>query len=70
MVEKTQPEQTQVEDKPLMNMKTSIPVPTIDLTHSEEEEEKISPIPVIVETGNDFQNLTNGIDGNISSPLP
>ena len=34
VVEKTQPEKTQVEDKPLMKMKTSIHVPTIDLTHS------------------------------------
>ena len=70
MVEKTQPEQTQIEEKPLNKTKISIHVPTIDLNHSEKEEEIISPIPVIVETGNDFQNLTNGSNGNLSSPLP
>ena len=35
MVENTQPEQTQVEEKPLKKTQISIPVPTIDLTHSE-----------------------------------
>ena len=69
MVENTQPEQTQVEEKPLKNTNISIHVPTIDLTHSEEEEERGSPVPVTVETGNDFQNLNNGRNGNLSSPL-
>ena len=27
-------------------------------------------MPVTIETGNDFQNLTNGSNGNLSSPLP
>ena len=70
MVENNQPEQTQVEDKPLMKMKTSIPVPTIDLTHSEEEEEIISPIPITFDTGNDFQIFTNGSNGKLSLPPP
>ena len=70
VVEKTQPEQTQVEDNPLMKMKTSIPIPTIDLTNSEEEEEIISPVLVTVETGNDFQIFSNGSNGKISSPPP
>ena len=70
VAEKTQPEQNQVEDKPLKKTKISIPIPTIGLTHLEEEEDRISPVPVTVETSNDFQNLTNGSNGNISSPLP
>ena len=53
-----------------MKMKISIPVPTIDLTHSEEEEERISLVHVSVETGTDFQNFTNGRNGKLSSPLP
>ena len=70
MVEKTQPEQTQVEEKTLKKINISIRVPTIDLTNSEDEEEIISPVPVTVETGNDFQNFTNGSNGKISSPPP
>ena len=54
MVGKTQPEKNQVEEKPVKKINISIHVPTIDLTHSEEEEGRISPVPVIVETGNDF----------------
>ena len=40
---------------PLKNLKvqvSSIPTSTIDLTHSEQEHERISPVPVTVETGN------------------
>ena len=70
MVEKTQPEQTQVEENPLKKINISIRVPTIDLTNSEHEEEIISPVPVTVETGNDFQNFTSGNNGKLSSPLP
>ena len=70
MVENTQPKQTQVEEKPLNKIKISIPVPTIDLTHSEEEEEIIFPMPVTIETSIDFQNFTNGNNGKLSSPLP
>ena len=43
---------------------------TIDLIHSEEEEDKIYPMPIIVEIDNYFQNLTNGRNGNPSSSLP
>ena len=70
MVGKTQPEKNHIEEKPVKKIKISIHVPTIDLTHLEEEEGRSSPVPVIVETGNDFQNLTNGSNGNLSSPLP
>ena len=56
-------------------MKIFIPVSTIDLTHSEEEDERISLVPVTVETGNgndlqDFTNLFNGSNGKYSSPPP
>ena len=70
VVEKTQPEQNQVEDKTLNKTNISIRVPTIDLTHSEEEEEIISHVHVTVETCNDFQNFTNGSNGKLLSPLP
>ena len=70
VVEKNQPEQNQVEEKPLKKINISIRVPTIDLTNSEDEEEIISPVPVTVETGNDFQNFTSGNNGKLSSPLP
>ena len=70
VVEKIQPGQTQVEDKPLKKEDISSFVPTIDLANSEEEEGRSSPIPITIETGNDFQNLTNGSNGNVSSPLP
>ena len=70
VIEKTLPEQTQVEDNPLKKTNISIHVSTIDLTHSEEEEDIISPIPVTNETSNNFQNPTNGSNGNLSSPLP
>ena len=65
MGEKTQYEQTQVEEKPFKKLKLSILISTIDLTHSKEEDERISPIPVTVETGNgnDLQNFTNGSNG-------
>ena len=70
VVEKTQRGQTEVEDKPLKEAEISSSVPTFDLTHSEEEEERSSPVPVTVEIGDDFQNLTNGSNGNLSSSLP
>ena len=70
VVGKTQPKKTQVEDKPVKKIKISILVPTIDLTHLEEEEGRSSPVPVTIETGNDFQNLTNSSNGNLSSSLP
>ena len=70
VVGKTQPKKNQVEDKPVKKINISIPIPTIDLTHLEEEEGRTSPVPVTIETGHDFQNLTNCSNGNISSPLP
>ena len=62
MVEKTQSEKTHVEEKPSKKLKiSSIPTSTIDLTHSEEEDERVSPVLVTVKTGdgNDLQNFTN-----------
>ena len=76
MVEKTQSEQTHADEKPSKNLKiSSIPTSTIDLTHSEEEDERFSLVPVTVETGdgNDLQNFTNlfnGRNGKYSSPPP
>ena len=70
VIEKILPEQTQAEDNPLKKTEISSFVPTIDLTNSKEEEGRSSPVPATVETGNDFQNLTNGSNGNISSSLP
>ena len=52
VVEKTQSEQTQVEEKPFKRLKISIPVCTIELTHSKEEDERISTLPITVETDN------------------
>ena len=70
MIENTLPEQTQVEDNSLKKTKISSYVRNIDLTSLEEEEGRSSPVPVTIETGNDFQNLTNGSNGNLSSSLP
>ena len=55
VVEKDQLEQTQIEEKPFKNLKvqvSSIPTSTIDLSNSDEEDERISPVPVTVEVGN------------------
>ena len=55
VVEKTQYEQTQIEEKPFKRLNmlvSSIPISIIDLTHSKEEDERISPVPVTIETGN------------------
>ena len=55
VVQKYQSEQTQIEEKHFKNMKayvSSILTSTIDLTHSKEKDEKISPMPITVETGN------------------
>ena len=54
VIEKTLPEQAQVEDNPLKKKNIFIPVSTIDLSLSEEEEDIMSPVPITVETGNDF----------------
>ena len=70
VIEKTLPKQTQVEDKSLKKTDIYSSVPTIDLTNSEEEEGRSSPVPISIETGNDFQDLTNGRNGNVLSPLP
>ena len=78
VVEKAQSEQTHIEEKPFKRLKasvSSIPISTIDLTHSEEEDERISPVPIIVEAGNsndlhDFINLFNGSNIKSSSSPP
>ena len=54
---------------------SSILASTIDLTHSEEEDERISLVPVTTEPGNgndlqEFNNLFNGINERYSSDLP
>ena len=78
VVEKSQSKQTQIEEKPLKKLKdqvSSIPASTIDLTNSEEEDERISPVPVTVEVGNgnglqEFTNLFNGSNERSSYYLP
>ena len=78
VVEKDQPEKTQIEEKPFKNLKvqvSSIPNSTIDLTHSKEEDETISPVLVTMESGNgndlqEFMNLFNGRNRKSSSTLP
>ena len=47
-----------------------VPASTIDLTHSEEEDERVSPVPMTleVENGNDLLNSTNGGNDKPSSP--
>ena len=55
VVDKAQSKQTQVEKKPLKELKvqvSSFPASTIDLTNSEEEDERLSPVPVTEEAGN------------------
>ena len=64
VVEKAQFEQTQVKENPFKRLKVQvspIPASTVDLTHSEEEDERISPVPVTAEprNGNDLQELIN-----------
>ena len=64
-VEKTQSVQAQIENKSikwLESLISSIPTSTIDLNHSEEEDDRVSPVPVTVEVGNgnDLLNFTNG----------
>ena len=64
--EKTHSEQTQVEKEPSQKSKiTSIPTSTVDLTHSEEEDERVSPVPVTIEIGNGnyLHNLTTFLNG-------
>ena len=78
VVEKSQSKQTQIEEKPLKKLKaqvSSISASTIDLTNSKEEDERISPVPVTVETGNgndlqEFMNLFNGSNGRSLLSLP
>ena len=70
MIENTLPEQTQVDDNSLKKTNISSSVPNIDLTSLEEEEGRSSPVLVSIEDGNDFQDLTNGTNGNVLSPLP
>ena len=70
MIEKNLPKKTQVEDSSLKKTDISSSVPTIDLTNSEEEEGRSSPVLVSIETSIDSQDLTNGNNGNVLSPLP
>ena len=70
VIKKTLPEHTQVEDNPLKRTEISNSVPTIDMTNSEEEEGRSSHVPISIEPSNDFQELTNGRNGNVLSPLP
>ena len=63
----------QIEQEPLkwiQSLISSTPTSTIELTHSEQEEDRISLVPITVENDNDFQNLTNGSNGNPSSSIP
>ena len=78
IVKKAQSEETQIEEKPFKRLQvivSSIPTSTIYLTHSREEDERVSLVPVTVEAGNgndlhDFSNLFNGSNGKYSSPPP
>ena len=47
-----------------------VPASTIDLTHSEEEDERVSLVPVTLEVrnGNDLLNSNNGGNDKPSSP--
>ena len=73
VVEKTQSVLAQIEREPLKwleSLISSVLASTIDLTHSEEEDERVSPMPVTIEVGNgnDLLNFTNGSNGKYSSP--
>ena len=78
VVEKAQPEQIQIEEKPFKKLKvqvSSILVSTIHLTNSEEEDTRIYPMPITAEPGKGnylqgFMNLFNGSNGKSSSALP
>ena len=78
IVEKAQSEKTHIEEKPFKRLKvsvSSIPNSTIDLTHLEEEDERISPMSITIEARNgndlhDFINLFKGSNGKSSPPLP
>ena len=76
--DKAQSKKTQVEKKPLKELKfqvSSFPASTIELTNSEEEDEILSAIPVAEEDGNgnnlqNFMNVFSGSNGRYSSALP
>ena len=78
VADKSQSEQTQVEEKPLKELKvqvSSFPASTIDLTNSEEEDEILSPVLVTEEDGNGnnlqkFMNVFSGSNGIFLSALP
>ena len=75
MVENTQSILAHIELEPLkwlQSLISSVPASTIDLTHSEEEDEMVSLVSVAIEfiNGNDLLNFTNGSnDKSSSSPL-
>ena len=73
VVENTQSVLAQIEWEPLKWIQYLISfvfASTIDLTHSEEEDERVSPTPVTLEVGNgnDLLNSTNGSNDKPSSP--
>ena len=70
MIENCLPKQTQVEGNSLKKTDISSSVPTIDLTNLEEEKGRSYPMPISIEDGNYFQDLTIGANGNVLSPLP
>ena len=55
IVEKAQSKQNHIEEKPLKKLKvqvSSIPASTIEFTNPDEEDERISLVPVTIEVGN------------------
>ena len=73
VVENTQSVLAQIEREPLkwlQSLISSVLTSTIDLTHSEERDERVSPVHVTLEVGNgnDLLNSTNGGNDKPSSP--
>ena len=73
MVENYQSVLAQIEWEPLKWIQyliSYVPASTIDLTHLEEEDERIYPVHVTLEVGNgnDLLNSTNGGNDKPSSP--
>ena len=71
--ENTQFVVAQVKQEPLkciQSLISYVPTSTIELTHSEEEDERVSLVPVTLEVGNgnDLLNSTNGSNDKSSSP--
>ena len=75
IVKKAQYKQTHIEEKPFKRLKylvSSIPTSTIYLTHSEEEDERISPMPITMDDGtrNYLHDFINASNCKYSSPTP